>query len=66
MQPAPVGGQSTADYTKVLQAGDEVSGNVDVTGEWEVPADSCSPCTYEALNPAGIVIDSSTVTPNIV
>ena len=63
MQPAPVGGQSMADYTKVLHSGNEVSGNVTVSGEWEVPDDFCSPWTFEAWNPAGVLIDTATVSP---
>lgn len=61
MQPAVPGGESVADYSKFLSAGDEVSGNANVSGEWEVPGDSCTPWTYQLWNPAGAMIDSETI-----
>ena len=48
MQPASLQGQSTADYPKIIQAGDEVSGNVNITGEWEVPT---NPLTHGPMGP---------------
>lgn len=61
MQPASQGGQSVADYSRVLAAGEEVTGNVNVSGEWEIPSDYCSPWTYEVSDPDGTLIDSATI-----
>jgi len=61
MEPAQVNGQSITNYVRVLSAGDEVSGNINLSGEWEVPGDSRTPWTYEAWDAAGAMIDSATI-----
>ena len=60
IQPAAVGGQSSVEYYRVLTAGTITSGNVNVTGDWEVPSDYCSPWTYQAFDPGGNLIDAAT------
>ena len=61
MEPATVNGQSITNYVRVLSAGDEVSGSINLSGEWEVPGDSRTPWTYEAWDSAGGMIDSATI-----
>jgi hypothetical protein len=61
MQPAPLDGHSVVDYTKILKAGDEVSGYMMVTGLWEVEGDYTTPWTFEAWNPDGVLLDTATI-----
>ncbi|RJO60581.1 MAG: hypothetical protein C4542_08850 [Dehalococcoidia bacterium] len=61
MQVAPQGGRSIVDYTKFLNAGDEVSGNIMVT-ELEVEfTDWATPWTFEAWAPDGVLLDTATI-----
>ena len=61
MQAAPQGSHSIVDYTKFLNAGDEVSGNIMVTEFQPEFTDWSSPWTFEAWAPDGVLIDSATI-----
>jgi len=61
MEPASLGGHSIADYTKILKAGDAVSGYMMVTGLWEVEGDYTTPWTFEAWDPDSVLLDTATI-----
>jgi len=61
MEPAQANGQSVTNFVRVLSTGDEVSGSINLSGEWEVPGDSRTPWTYQAWDSAGGMIDSATI-----
>ena len=61
MQAAPIDGDSVVNYTKVLNAGDNVSGYALLVGEWELAGDWRTPWFFKALSPSGEVLDSATV-----
>jgi len=57
MQLAPIDGNSVVNYTKVLNAGDNVSGYAELTGEWELSGDWRTEWYFNALSPSGEVLD---------
>lgn len=67
MQPVPpagggwLHGESVATYIKVLNAGANVSGYVELNGEWELIGDWRTPWFFKALDPGGVVLDAITV-----
>jgi len=61
MQSAPIDGNSVVNYTKVLNVGDNVSGYVVLTGEWELSGDWRTPWHFKALSPSGEVLDSAII-----
>jgi hypothetical protein len=61
MQAATTQDLSTADYTKGLNAGDEVNGNIMVVG-WDVEfLDWASPWNFEVWAPDGTLVDSASI-----
>ncbi len=61
MQAVPRGGRSIVDYTKFLNAGDEVSGNIMVTESQVEFLDWATPWTFEAWAPDGVLLDTATI-----
>ena len=61
MQAAPIDGDSIVNYTNVLNAGDNVSGWVQMVGKWELPGDWRTPWFFKALSPSGEVLDFATI-----
>ena len=61
MPVAPQGSRSIVDYTKFLNAGDEVSGNIMVTEPQVEFLDWATPWTFEAWDPGGVLIASATI-----
>jgi hypothetical protein len=61
LKPAPVGGESVIEYSRLLEAGDEVHGSANVAGDWEVPGDSATPWTFELTDPDGNMLDNATI-----
>jgi hypothetical protein len=61
MQPAQVGSTSVVEYTRVMQAGEEVRGSANIAGEWEVSGDSATPWTFEITDQTGKLLDTATI-----
>lgn len=61
MPAAPQGGRSIVDYTKFLNAGDAVSGNIMVTESQAEFIDWATPWTFEAWAPDGVLLDTATI-----
>ncbi len=66
MPPAPIDGDSVIDFTRQLKAGERVSGYIIITGLWEVEGDYCTPWSFQAFDPAGNMIDTATLNPDII
>lgn len=57
MQSVLTDGNSVVNYTKFLNAGDNVSGYVELIGEWELSGDWRTEWYFNALSPSGEVLD---------
>ena len=66
MESAPQNGRSIVYYTNVLNAGDNVTGFVELIGEWELAGDWAHPWEFYALDPNGEVLDHVVLTYNLV
>ena len=61
MESAPPDGNSSVRYTNILNTGDNVSGLIQLVGEWELSGDWAYPWEFKVLNPSGDVVEQAIV-----
>jgi hypothetical protein len=66
MEAADLDGRSVIDYVRILNPGEKVRGYMIVVGLWEVEGDYCTPWTFEAWGPGGVLLDTETINVDIV